>query len=475
MQEFQGGSSAFITGSSRSSIGSTILPLMSQPEEGVNEASSEAEKVLERARMRQGIMHVRIRHFYCTLEEQSDPTLRGTSFVVGTGTGRPNEPGRVIDASPSAIRFGITPGMPLRRAHRIAPRTRFLPPSYELYQPVLQQLRDRYHAYSRIVESVPIADAFIDLRGCELSFSSPVMLADRLQAEINKMGLNALIGVSSGKAIAEMAALVSRKEGRQGVLYVPHSRESSFVQTLPISLILHIRSAGLGIPGMELQDQEESPSRLPEAGGRNEGVDPAVVAEAISHLRDFGITTFAQLPNLTEEALRRLGLIGSWLYHITRGEDESLVIPDAPPLSQNARIRFQHAADADETCAAIRKLSNYLGGRLKEQRLKGQELSLILWPSSRQSRETRQLYPEDDSQTIERSTSDEALGGQINLARETDEADVLAHQGLMLFAQHHRPGTRYLQVQLRVGDISSAIPQYYPPLARSHTRLTRKL
>src|SRR5689334_21839913 len=76
----------------------------------------EAARAAERARLRQGIMHVRIRHFYSTLEELFDPSLHGQSFVVGTGTGRPNEPGRVIDASPAAVRLGVSPGMPLRPA-----------------------------------------------------------------------------------------------------------------------------------------------------------------------------------------------------------------------------------------------------------------------------------------------------------------------------------------------------------------------
>src|SRR5437016_9579467 len=78
----------------------------------------EAARAAERARLRQGIMHVRIRNFYSTLEEMFNPALRGQSFVVGTGTGRPNEPGRVIDVSPAAQRLGLLPGMPLRRAHR---------------------------------------------------------------------------------------------------------------------------------------------------------------------------------------------------------------------------------------------------------------------------------------------------------------------------------------------------------------------
>src|ERR1700694_6341231 len=102
----------------------------------------EAARAAERARLRQGIMHVRIRHFYCTLEEMFDPSLREQSFVVGTGTGRPNEPGRVIDVSTAAQRLGIIPGMPLRRAHRIAPRTRFLPASSDRYPPLLPRLTE---------------------------------------------------------------------------------------------------------------------------------------------------------------------------------------------------------------------------------------------------------------------------------------------------------------------------------------------
>src|SRR6266567_1289506 len=138
----------------------------------------EGSRAAERARLRHSIMHVRIDHFYCALEEMSDPSLRGQSFVIGTGTGRPNEPGRVIDASSVAMHAGITPGMPLRRAYRLAPRTRFLPASYDRYQPLLQKLRERYRAYSRIIESIPIADAFIDLRGCTLPVDSPVALAE---------------------------------------------------------------------------------------------------------------------------------------------------------------------------------------------------------------------------------------------------------------------------------------------------------
>lgn len=447
----------------------------------------EAARAAERTRLRQGIMHVRIRHFYCTLEEAFDPSLRGQSFVVGTGTGRPNEPGRVIDASPAALRLGVTPGMPLRRAHRLAPRTRFMPASYDRYQPVLQALKERYRAYSRIIESIPIADSFIDLRGCELSFDSPVSLAERLCAEIAEMGLTALIGIANGKAIAELASLMSRRDGRQGVLYIPQGREASFVQTLPLSMLLQLRAAGTGQASAlpELSEQETRPgphmntanqAQQADIEGKSEQVDPVAVAELVAHLKDFGITTFAQVATLTEEGLvRRLGRLGGWVYQVACGEDSSLVVPDAPPLSQNARVRFHHAAEADETCAAIRKLADYLGERLQEQRLKGKVIALILWPHRTVRRDTRKLVMGDEGEEMAITTAEETLGGQMMLTRHTDEADIIAHHSLMLFAHYHRPANYYLQVQLRIGDIIATAPAYYPPPARTRGRQTRKL
>lgn len=446
--------------------------------------TSELEEVGQ-IRLRQGIMHVRIEHFYCTLEELFEPSLQGQSFVVGTGTGRPNEPGRIIDVSPAAQRLGLIPGMPLRRAHRLAPRTRFLPASYDRYQIVLQKLKECYRFYSRIIESIPISDAFIDLRGCEISFNTPVALAERLCAEISEMGFQAMIGIANGKAIAELAALMSRKDNRKGVLYIPPGREASFVQTLPLSMLPKLRAAGGGQPTAlpDLSEQLDDPASqsgsrsgavLHHVEGKSEQSDPVAIAELVAHLQDFGITTFAQVAALKEEGLvRRLGRRGSWVFQVANGEDSSLVVPDAPPLSQNARVRFQHQADADETCAALRKLADYLSNRLQDQHLKGQSIALILWPNQVR-RDTRKLLMADDGEEMAVTAAEETIGGQMILSRHTEEADVLVHHSLMLFAHYHRSGVRYLQVQLRIGDIITTMQPYYPPPARPR-RLTRRL
>src|SRR5207244_8765887 len=106
---------------------------------------------------------------------------------------------------------------------------------------------------------------------------------------------------------------------------------------------------------------------------------------------------------------------GSWVYQVACGEDTSLVVPDAPPLSQNARVRFHHAADADETCAAIRKLANYLGERLREQRLKGKVIALMLWPHQYVRRETRRLVLDAEGEAVAVKGCEEERSGDVVL------------------------------------------------------------
>ena len=144
-------------------------------------------------------------------------------------------------------------------------------------------------------------------------------------------------------------------------------------------------------------------------------------------------------------------------------------------MSQNARVRFHTPSEADETCAAIRKLANYLGERLREQRLKGQTIALMLWPHRYVQRDTRRLHIDEEGDEVAVTAAEETIGGQMILSRHTDDADVIANHALMLFAHYHRQTNRYLQVQLRIGDIVAVTQAYYPPPARARGRATRKL
>jgi len=142
-----------------------------------------------------------------------------------------------------------------------------------------------------------------------MQFTSSHPLAERLCAEIAELGLTAMIGVANGKSIAGIVPLMSRKISGAGVLYIPPGRGASFVQTLPLSLLLKLRVAGI----------EQTGSLATEAGERYEGqnstwwksrakvsrADPVAVAEMVPIYVTLGLLLLHQVTVLTEGSLAR--------------------------------------------------------------------------------------------------------------------------------------------------------------------------
>jgi nucleotidyltransferase/DNA polymerase involved in DNA repair len=62
------------------------------------------------------IIHLDLDAFFCAVEEQRDPALRGKAFAVG---GRPESRGVVSSASYAARQFGIHSAMPMSQAVRL--------------------------------------------------------------------------------------------------------------------------------------------------------------------------------------------------------------------------------------------------------------------------------------------------------------------------------------------------------------------
>ncbi len=64
------------------------------------------------------IIHLDLDAFFCAVEEQRDPALRGQPFAVG---GRPEGRGAVASASYMARTFGVHSAMPMAQAVRLCP------------------------------------------------------------------------------------------------------------------------------------------------------------------------------------------------------------------------------------------------------------------------------------------------------------------------------------------------------------------
>ena len=105
------------------------------------------------------ILHLDLDAFFCAVEEQRDPGLRGKPFAVG---GRPDERGVVASCSYAARRCGVHSAMPMSRALRLCPELLIVSSRHGIYSQVSRQVMERLRALTPLVEQVSIDATDID-------------------------------------------------------------------------------------------------------------------------------------------------------------------------------------------------------------------------------------------------------------------------------------------------------------------------
>src|SRR5687768_2809777 len=158
------------------------------------------------------ILHVDMDAFFASVEQATDPRLRGRAVVV---CGDPDRRGTVATASYEARRFGVEAGMATQEARRLCPGGIFLEGNPEKYRAVSLYLLELYRRITPAVEPFSIDEAFLDLTGTP--HDADPETAQRAAATIQRwvgerLGLSVTIGIAPNKLVAKMAA-ASRKPG----------------------------------------------------------------------------------------------------------------------------------------------------------------------------------------------------------------------------------------------------------------------
>lgn len=124
------------------------------------------------------IIHVDMDAFYASVEQRDNPALRGRPIAVGHDGPR----GVVSTASYEARPFGVHSALPSVTARRLCPQLIFVPPRFEIYKAVSQQIRAVFREYTELVEPLSLDEAFLDVS----HLRSATLAAREIKARIRR-------------------------------------------------------------------------------------------------------------------------------------------------------------------------------------------------------------------------------------------------------------------------------------------------
>jgi DNA polymerase-4 len=174
------------------------------------------------------IIHVDMDAFFASVEQRDDPGLRGKPVAVGGSRRR----GVVAAASYEARKFGVRSAMPSVTAARQCPQLIFVPPRFEVYRQVSQQIREIFAEVADAVEPLSLDEAYLDVTADKGGFGSATATAKHIRVRIHAItGLTASAGVGTSKLVAKLASDQNKPDG---LTVIRPGEEAAFVQSLSI-------------------------------------------------------------------------------------------------------------------------------------------------------------------------------------------------------------------------------------------------
>ena len=256
--------------------------------------------------------------FYASVEQRDDARLRGKPVVVG---GRPESRGVVAAASYEARAFGVRSAMPMARALRLCPDLVVVPPDFERYRRVSNQVMGILRACTPLVEPLSLDEAYLDVT--ENAWGEPLGMevAKRLKRQIvAATELTASAGVAPNKFLAKIASGYRKPDG---LTVIAPERVESFLRELPVEALW--------------------------------GVGPVTAKK----LHQAGLTRLTDLRTVDLESLREVvGSLADWLRQLSHGEDPRPVEPERAAKSSSSENTYaQDLVDLDKIREEVARMA----------------------------------------------------------------------------------------------------------------------
>jgi len=275
--------------------------------------------------------------FFAAVEIRENPRLKGKPLIVG---GHPQSRGVVSTCSYEARKYGIRSGMSSHQAWQLCKNAVFVYPNFALYKEASNQVRDIFHKYTELVESMSLDEAFLDVTVNIVNEPLAVNIAKAVKNDIYETTkLTCSAGISYNKFLAKIG---SELEKPDGLVVITPEKAQDILFDLPIE-----KFYGIG----------------------------KVTAARMKHM---GIKNGMDLHKLElKDMVRHFGKTGVYYYYVVRGIDEREVVPYSEPKSISCETTFDEDIDNfQELSDVLSKLADRLSFRMQSKQIQGQIMNI---------------------------------------------------------------------------------------------------
>jgi len=174
--------------------------------------------------------------FFASVEQQSNPKLRGKPIaVIGSG-------GRTVITTRSyeARKYGVKTGMNLYEAKKLCPPLIFVTGNNEKYTHTCRELQKIYLRFTPEVEAYSIDEAFLDVTASHHLFGGPEAIGNTIKREIKKQfGINCTAGIAPNILLAKLASDIAKPDGLK---WIRPEDAGSALECLPVKELWGIGS-----------------------------------------------------------------------------------------------------------------------------------------------------------------------------------------------------------------------------------------
>ncbi|HEX9721981.1 MAG TPA: DNA polymerase IV [Candidatus Paceibacterota bacterium] len=316
------------------------------------------------------IIHLDMDCFFAQVEERESPQFKRKPVVVGAdpkgGRGR----GVVSTCNYEARKFGVHSAMPISQAWKLCPDAVFLPPNFELYSRVSENIMNIIRGFAEQVEQVSLDEAYIEInpksdhstslrspragsrgevRNSKQTWEKAEKLAQQMRKEIlQKEKLKCSCGIGPNKMVAKIACEAAKppRQGSgqaNGVVVVREEEAEKFMEPLDIE-------------------------KMPGIGQKTAAI-----------LRQSNFNTVADLKKLSEHDLEDLfGKRGSEMYLRVRGIDNNSVEPEHEVKSVGKETTFeQDTRDPELLIRTFEQLAKQVAQELAKEGLAFKTITVV--------------------------------------------------------------------------------------------------